>query len=190
MSNLEDADMNAILRNPAMSIRRCRPDEYASIGRLIVSAYAGLKGMPQPDEQPYYYAMLEDVGRRDRNPAISVFLAVSEYDEPIGSIDFIDDMTQYGSGGSAGGVRNAVGIRLLAVRPEWRGYGVGKALTRYCIELARMLGKERVVLHTTRVMQTAWGMYERMGFVRFPEIDFAQGSLEVFGFELALRRRA
>jgi hypothetical protein len=35
-------------------------------------------------------------------------------------------------------------------------------------------------------MQTAWAMYESLGFVRFPEIDFLQGSLEVFGFQLAL----
>jgi len=42
------------------------------------------------------------------------------------------------------------------------------------------------VLHTTRVMQTAWAMYEGLGFVRFPEIDFRQGSLDVFGFRLDL----
>ena len=29
-------------------------------------------------------------------------------------------------------------------------------------------------------------MYEGLGFVRFPEIDFRQGSLEVFGFLLNL----
>jgi hypothetical protein len=27
-------------------------------------------------------------------------------------------------------------------------------------------------------------MYERLGFVRLPAIDFTQGTLEVFGFEL------
>jgi hypothetical protein len=37
-------------------------------------------------------------------------------------------------------------------------------------------------------MQTAWAMYERLGFVRFPEIDFRQGNLEVFGFQLSLPR--
>jgi hypothetical protein len=35
-------------------------------------------------------------------------------------------------------------------------------------------------------MQTAWAMYERLGFERFAAIDFRQGPLEVFGFVLAL----
>ena len=35
-------------------------------------------------------------------------------------------------------------------------------------------------------MQTAWSMYEGLGFVRFPEIDFQQGKLDVFGFQLPL----
>jgi len=35
-------------------------------------------------------------------------------------------------------------------------------------------------------MQIAWAMYEGLGFVRFPEIDFRQGKLEVFGFALDL----
>jgi GNAT superfamily N-acetyltransferase len=167
-------------------IRRCTADEYAHIGQMLVHAYATLPGMPQPHEQPDYYAMLADVGKRDGNSSIRVFVAASELDAPVGSIDFIGDMRQYGAGGVASSIADAAGIRLLAVRPDWRGAGIGKALTRYCIEHARTLRKSSVVLHTTRVMQTAWSMYERMGFVRFPEIDFQQGSLQVFGFRLQL----
>jgi ribosomal protein S18 acetylase RimI-like enzyme len=66
--------------------------------------------------------------------------------------------------------------------------GIGKALTQFCVDEARRLGRAQVILHTTRAMQTAWGMYERMGFERFPEIDFQQGKLEVYGFRLALNR--
>jgi len=32
-------------------------------------------------------------------------------------------------------------------------------------------------------------MYERLGFERFPEIDFRQEQLEVFGFRLQLAPR-
>ena len=42
------------------------------------------------------------------------------------------------------------------------------------------------MLHTTKIMQAAWTMYDGLGFVRFPEIDFRQGSLDVFGFRLDL----
>src|SRR5690606_12857638 len=118
-------------------IRRCRPAEYASVGRMIAEAYAGLSGMPQATEQPEYYALLLDVGRRDRNPYIRVYVAVDELDQPIGSVDFIEDMSQYGSGGSAGSLTATAGIRLLAVAPAWRQAGVGKTLIRLCIEQAR-----------------------------------------------------
>jgi GNAT superfamily N-acetyltransferase len=169
-----------------ISIRRCTADEYAHIGKMLVQAYASLPGMPQPHEQPDYYEMLADVGKRDGNPSIRVFVAASEFDAPVGSIDFIGDMRHYGTAGAASCIPNAAGIRLLAVRPDWRGAGIGKALTRYCVEYARTLRRSRVILHTTRVMRTAWSMYEHMGFERFPEIDFQQGTLQVFGFKLEL----
>jgi GNAT superfamily N-acetyltransferase len=168
------------------TIRQARADEYAALGKLLVGAYAALPGMPSPQEQPDYYAMLENVAARAARPALRVFVAADGTGHLLGSIDFIDDMAQYGSGGTASTVTDAVGIRLLAVDNAARGKGVGKALTQFCIERARELGKARIVLHTTRAMQTAWAMYERLGFARFPEIDFRQGNLEVFGFELKL----
>jgi GNAT superfamily N-acetyltransferase len=175
-------------RPPDFVIRQARADEYAALGKLLVGAYATLPGMPSPQEQPDYYAMLEDVAARASKPALSVFVAIDAAGDLLGSVDFIDDMAQYGSGGTASTVTNAVGIRLLAVGDAARGKGVGKALTQFCIGRARELGNARIVLHTTRMMQTAWAMYERLGFERFPEIDFRQGNLEVFGFQLSLAR--
>jgi len=173
-------------RSQDITIRPARADEFATLGKLLVGAYAALPGMPSPAEQPDYYAMLANVAARTAKPALIVFVALDDAGHLLGSVDFIDDMAQYGSGGTASAVPNAVGIRLLAVDNAFRGKGVGKALAQFCIERARELGKTRIVLHTTRAMQTAWAMYERLGFVRFPEIDFRQGSLEVFGFQLSL----
>lgn len=171
---------------PALTIRPASADEFDAVGELIATAYAGLPGMARPDEQPDYYRMLRDVGARARNPAITVFAAVGPGGALMGSVDFISDVKHYGSGGTASTVPDAAGIRLLAVKPEYRGAGVGKALTQHCIERARALGRARVILHTTRAMQTAWAMYERMGFRRDERIDFRQGNLEVFGFRLEL----
>jgi ribosomal protein S18 acetylase RimI-like enzyme len=150
---------------------------------LVADVYASLSGMPGVDEQPGYYKMLREVEQRRS----TVFAAVDEAAELLGCVDFIDDMQHYGAGGTASRLPDAAGIRLLAVKPEWRGSGIGKALTGFCIERARSLGRSRVILHTTGAMQTAWGMYERLGFERLPEIDFSQGRLAVFGFQLALR---
>jgi len=179
--------MNAIAL-PTYTIRRARPSEYDEVGTLIVTAYAGLPGMPQPAAEPDYYATLADVGKRNGNPGIRVLVATRADDRPIASVDFIHDMQQYGAATSASELSDAAGIRLLAVRQDQRGTGVGKGLTLYCIELARAAGKATVVLHTTRYMQTAWAMYERMGFRRFPASDFVLGSFEVFGFKLDLSR--
>jgi ribosomal protein S18 acetylase RimI-like enzyme len=168
------------------SIREARPEEHAELGRLIVDAYANLPGMPSVAEQPEYYERLMDVAQRAANPSIRVFAAVGDAGELLGSVDFVEEMKEYRSGGTAGEVRDAAGIRLLAVRPDGRGKGVGKALTEYCMQRAASLGRAQVVLHTTRAMETAWKMYERLGFVRFPEIDFQQGRLDVFGFKVVL----
>jgi GNAT superfamily N-acetyltransferase len=170
-----------------LAIRPVRADEYDALGKLLVTAYAALPGMPQAEDQPEYYAMLANVGARAARPALTVFVATDAAGQLLGSIDFIEDMRHYGSGGTASTVTNAAGVRLLAVDNAFRGHGAGKALTAFCIERARTLGKARLVLHTTRAMQTAWAMYERLGFLRFPDIDFQQGSLAVFGFQLDLR---
>jgi hypothetical protein len=36
-------------------------------------------------------------------------------------------------------------------------------------------------------MQIAWGLYERLGFVRSKDLDFSQQGLPVYGFRLALQ---
>jgi GNAT superfamily N-acetyltransferase len=174
------------IQNCRYRIRKIRPGEFSKLGQLTVDVYASLPGMPKVDEQRDYYEMLRDVAKRAGNSAISVFAAVSDSGELLGSVDFIDDMKQYRSGGTASTVSDAAGIRLLAVAPECRGKGIGKALTQFCIEQARGLGKSKVILHSTKAMETAWMMYERMGFERFSEIDFQQGNLDVFGFRLNL----
>lgn len=63
-------------------------------------------------------------------------------------------------------------MRLLAVAPAARGAGIGAALVSECIRRARRSGSRALTLHTSDVMQAAMRMYERMGFVRDPELDF------------------
>lgn len=165
-----------------VTIRQAQPDEYPAIGTTAVDVYASLAGMPTRAEQPEYYERLRDVAARARNPAIEVWVAVDRGGRVLGSVDFISDMAHYGSGGRAVELDDAAGMRLLAICPEARRQGIGRALTEQCLELTRASGKSKLVLHTTRAMQIAWRMYERMGFERYPDIDFRQGALEVFGF--------
>jgi GNAT superfamily N-acetyltransferase len=78
-------------------------------------------------------------------------------------------------------------VRLLAVVPAERGRGVGAALMQECMCRARRAGGRVLSLHTTDLMHTALRMYERMGFVRAPELDFhAAPGMTVKGHRLDL----
>jgi len=63
-------------------------------------------------------------------------------------------------------------IRLLAVVPEMRGVGIGKALVLECLARARRRGAIAVGLHTMDAMWIAQGMYERLGFARVSAYDY------------------
>ena len=79
------------------------------------------------------------------------------------------------------------GIRLVAVHPNSRGLGVGRALTEECISRARTLGTPTIGLHTSEIMAVAMELYKRMGFVRIPEYDFRPSpSIVVEAFRLDL----
>ncbi|HET6806515.1 MAG TPA: GNAT family N-acetyltransferase [Frateuria sp.] len=168
-------------------LREARPDEFEALGQLLVDVYARLEGFPKPEEQPRYYALLADIGQFARKPQAQLLVALDAQERLLGGVAYFGEMAHYGSGGMAGTLTDASGIRLLGVAPAARGLGVGRALTAACIQRARERGHARVVLHTTRAMQVAWGMYERLGFERAPELDFMQGELPVFGFSLFLR---
>jgi ribosomal protein S18 acetylase RimI-like enzyme len=57
-------------------------------------------------------------------------------------------------------------IRVLAVDPALRGRGVARALTEYCLALARADLAPAVGLHTAEMMVAAQALYEHAGFVR------------------------
>ena len=78
-------------------------------------------------------------------------------------------------------------LRLLAVASSARGMGVGTALVEECVRRARAMGATVLGLHTSRSMQVAVGMYERMGFVRVPAHDFQPPGAElVTAYQLPL----
>jgi GNAT superfamily N-acetyltransferase len=170
----------------AFEIREVSPDEYAELGRLMVDVYSNLDGFPSPDQQPDYYERLANIGDFNDEPDTQVLIAISGAGQLLGGLVYFADMARYGSGGTATLETDASGIRLLAVDPDSRGGGIGKALTNACIQLARDKGHSQVILHTTQAMQVAWGLYVKLGFSRSPDLDFDQEGLPVFGFRLPL----
>ena len=170
------------------SIRKIHESEFAVFGKMTSRIYQSLPGMPSFDEQPDYYSMIEDVRSRTTKKSARVYIAVTPDERILGGLSFIGDAADYDSGGSAPSLKESAGVRLLAVDPDTRGLGVGTALMHFCIEKARLLGAAQMILHTTDNMQDARRLYQGMGFSRFPEIDFQQGDLEVYGYRLPLHK--
>lgn len=167
-------------------IRNAGPEEFETIGKLMVKVYSQLEGFPGPEQQPEYYTMLANIGDLTRRPGAELVVAVTSKETIAGGLVYFKDMTYYGSGGSATRQVNAAGFRLLAVDPEYQGLGIGKMLVRECISKTQSMGFNQLILHTTQAMKTAWKLYENLGFKRSEDLDFEQASLKVFGFRLFL----
>jgi GNAT superfamily N-acetyltransferase len=167
-------------------IRNADSGEFEEIGQLMVAVYSQLDGFPKENEQPDYFRALANVGAFTRKPDTSLLVAVSKENEIAGALVYFDNMLYYGSGGTATREKNASGFRLLAVNPSCRGQGVGRMLADDCVRRARQKGHQHLIIHTTMAMQTAWRMYEHMGFKRSADLDFNQGEFPVYGFRLSL----
>ena len=73
-------------------------------------------------------------------------------------------------------------IGRMAVLPEWRKHGVGRAVLKKALELARTDGLKRVYLHA---QLSAKGFYEREGFAPYGERFFEAG-IEHVAMDLTL----
>ena len=167
-------------------IRSATPSEFEAAGQLMIGVYSQLQGFPCPGEQPAFYHMLAHVGTLTRNEGTEIMIAETGAGKLAGAVVYFNDMQFYGSGGLATLEKNAAGFRLLAVAMPFMGKGIGKALTNACIRKAKENNRLQLIIHSTKAMTTAWAMYERMGFQRSPDLDFAQGDLPVYGFRLYL----
>ncbi len=167
-------------------VRDATPNEFTEIGELMVNVYSQLEGFPTKNEQPNYYKMLANIGSLTEKPKVKLLIAISSSGKIGGGVVYFGDMKYYGSGGTATREKNASGFRLLAVDPATRGQGIGKLLTKACIQMAKDEKQNQMIIHSTKAMQIAWKMYENMGFKRSKDLDFIQGELPVFGFRLLL----
>ncbi|MCZ6703845.1 MAG: GNAT family N-acetyltransferase [Ignavibacteria bacterium] len=174
------------MNNHEYNVRDATLTEFPEIGELMVNVYSQLEGFPTKNEQPNYYKMLANIGSLTENPKTKLLIAISSSGKIGGGVVYFGDMKYYGSGGTATREKNSAGFRLLTVDPAARGQGIGKLLTKACIQMAKDEKQNQMIIHTTKAMQIAWKMYENMGFKRSRDLDFIQGELPVFGFRLLL----
>ncbi|AXT60325.1 GNAT family N-acetyltransferase [Aquimarina sp. AD10] len=167
-------------------IREAKPNEYQKIGELMVTTYSQLKDFPNQQEIPEYYKMLTNIGELTKKPKARLLVCVSSTNDIMGGVVYFGDMQYYGSGGSATKEKQAAGFRLLAVSHDFRKRGIGRLLTKACIEIGKTEKQKQIIIHSTKAMQIAWDMYEKMGFTRSEDLDFTVDNLIVFGFRLYL----
>lgn len=146
-------------------LRDARAEELDEISTLLSVSYA--QYMPE-NPSPAWVDYERDIGDVRKRLAVST-LIVAEVDGGVaGAVTFYPD----GALGDDPWPARWSALRLLAVHPDARGRGLGRALTEECIRRARALGSVTIGLHTTTLMNVARAMYEGMGFTRVPEHDF------------------
>jgi GNAT superfamily N-acetyltransferase len=148
-----------------MRIRPVRPPEYAVLGELTVAAYAALD---RPGGIPFDDYADELRGVAARTEQADTLVAVDDGGRVLGGVTYIPGP---GSRWAEFDDADAAGIRMLAVAPEAQGRGIGEALSRACIDRARVEGRRQVLLHSTDWMPGAHRLYERLGFIRDEAMD-------------------
>ncbi len=147
-------------------IRTAREDEYERLGEITGLAYTG-DGLLDLKDDDHYLNVLRDVAGRAADG--EVLVAVRD-GEVLGGVTFAAPGSRLAD---IAGPHDAE-FRMLAVAAEARGQGVGEALVRACAERARALaGVTALVLSTQPAMRGAQRIYERLGFVRTPELDWS-----------------
>ncbi|MFJ7245411.1 GNAT family N-acetyltransferase [Kitasatospora sp. NPDC098652] len=146
-------------------IRHALPRDLEDAGRITVEAFVG-DGYTKPTSD--YVELLRDAGRRSREAELLV--AVDGADEQVlGCVTFAVGGTEWADIATP----QEGEIRMLATAAASRGRGVGEALVRACVARSRELGLTGMAFSTRPEMTAAHRVYDRVGFRRTPERDWA-----------------
>ena len=143
-----------------LTIREARDEELDIVASLVVDAYSEFAARMAPDAWSSFAQDIANV--RGRTIDAQVIVAVRD-DHIVGTVTRYQDWR--------GAQQDASVVRVLAVPPDERGTGVGRALMEHCIALARDEGKERLVLAVSQEMEEARDLYDSLGFRRDPGLD-------------------
>ncbi len=163
-----------------LTIRPVEPHEYAEAGRITVEAYRhSYDGLTDG-----YLDSLADVAGRVEQGEVWVAFDGAEIVGTVWTPRPGERLSELAAEGE-------LDFRQLAVAPAARGRGVGEALTRHVIDLARARGAQRVVMNSGPEMLGAHALYLKLGFRRLTEreypVEVEPGrflDLRAFGFDL------
>jgi ribosomal protein S18 acetylase RimI-like enzyme len=149
-------------------IRNASEADYPAVNRLCVEAY---REFAPEVGAANWQLMRESLSRAADLSGVGELLLAAEADELLGVVVYVPP-------GNSDGITipaEWATIRMLAVSPESRGRGIGKALTQACINRARRDGAQAIGLTTGAMMRIALPMYERMGFYKEAELGTRMG---------------
>lgn len=145
------------------TIRSAEPADYEAAGRLTLDAY---NHDDMVHTESGYDKELLDAARRAE--MADLLVAVDHAGTIVGTVTFCRAGTEYAEISAPGEAE----FRMLGVAPQARGRGIGEALVLACVDLARSHHDAALVLSTMTTMNTAHGIYRRLGFERAPERDW------------------
>ena len=163
-----------------LEVRLVRPEEHQEAGQVVLAAYQDLPGEHMSGG---YAAQLVDVARR----AVEAEVLVA-----VGADGIVGCATLVPGPWSPWAEQlksDEAGLRMMAVRPDSQGRGVGAALLGACTGRAEALGRQALVLHSTPWMHAAHRLYLAHGFTRLPERDWLPvPEVPLLAFRLVLGR--
>lgn len=163
-----------------MDIRRITPDEHEELARITVEAYRRVDTGDRSFLSDAYEQELRDVGGR---AAVAEVLVAVDDSRLLGGLTYIPPgphpLSEHRE-------PELASIRMLAVAADAQGCGVGQALTEAAMGRARAAGAPGMILHSTSVMTTAHRLYERLGWVRDPSLDWEpEPGVDLWGFRIS-----
>lgn len=142
----------------AFEIREAESSDYEHIDRVAAAAWQCLRSGYDADR---WDSLLSAISKMSGLSAQGTLIVAADRDDLLGAVCYIAP----GHSGDGAFPRSWAAIRMLVVKPESRGRGIGRRLTEECIARARRDRATCVGLHTSRIMTVALPMYLRMGFV-------------------------
>lgn len=149
-----------------MLIREAKRDEIHLLKEQRLAAYQAF----QEELSPKNWGQLKsNLAANNLQSGVEVFVAEIGW-EIVGSVMLFPANSRSYADDKA--TTKFPEIRLLAVTPEYRSRGVGKALVEHCIDLSKIRKQKSIGLYTGCFMQHAIELYEKMGFQRITSLDF------------------
>ena len=156
-------------------VRVATPDDVDAAGAVVAAAY-------QHDLQ-VSAGYLERLRDAESRAAQAVLLVAADDERVLGSVTYVPGGTAMAQLAASGEVE----LRMLGVDPSARARGVAQSLVRACVDRARSEENVRVVLSTQPEMAAAQRLYQRLGFVRQPDLDWVpEPGVVLIGYALTL----